>query len=354
MAQSSYDLIKAAVHFRRPERLPVQMASLGVADNAFLWQPMAKSGVGGAGVAFAPVVPGADAWGCVWGQTAVKNMGQVVGHPFAGGIPADLGRCPHPDYRQDLYYEELPAALAAAERDQKYIQVGLFMVLFERVHSLLGFENAMVGIADPDTRPDVRRLIEFVVGTHLTFIDQLDRRFPGRIHAVCMSDDFGTQTAAYVSAPFWMDFFFPYYRRLFDRMHAAGYDVWVHSCGKVNDIVACYRAAGADVVNLQQPRALGIEEMGRRYRGRIAFESLCDIQATLPTGDRARVAADVAALMTHWASADGGFIFSDYGDGEAIGTPPAMKVAMYGEFSRWSERLYGRPLPPLPAPTTAA
>ena len=65
------------------------------------------------------------------------------------------------------------------------------------------------------------------------------------------------------------------------------YEYLCSGCGKVNEIVECYIQAGAHVVNLQQPRALGIEEMGRLYRGRIAFESLCDIQATLPTGDKA-------------------------------------------------------------------
>lgn len=121
MGQTSYQLIKAAVHFQRPERLPVQMAALGVADNAFLWQPMNLSGCGGAGIAFAPVAPNADAWGCIWQQTEVKNMGQVVGHPLADGIPDDLSKIPHPDYNDDVYYHDLAEPLAEAERAGKYV-----------------------------------------------------------------------------------------------------------------------------------------------------------------------------------------------------------------------------------------
>ena len=163
-----------------------------------------------------------------------------------------------------------------------------------------------------------------------------------------MTDDFGTQHSGYVSGAFWKTFFLPHYKRLFDRMHAAGYDVWVHSCGKVNDIVEGYREAGANVVNLQQPRALGIEEMGSRYRGRIAFESLCDIQSTLPTGDALRIHADAEALLTHWATPEGGFIFSDYGDGAAIGAPLEAKRTMYQAFAKASRRLYPQPMPDLP------
>ena len=161
-----------------------------------------------------------------------------------------------------------------------------------------------------------------------------------------MSDDWGTQQGAFVSFDMWMDFFFPHYKRIFDAMHEAGCDVWVHSCGKVNEIIEGYIRAGVDVVNLQQPQALGIEEVGARYRGRITFESLADIQTTLPTGDRPGVEKDAELLMTHWASPEGGFLLCDYGDDEGIGvTDATIKRYMYDVFSRWSEEIYGQPLP---------
>jgi hypothetical protein len=124
----------------------------------------------------------------------------------------------------------------------------------------------------------------------------------------------------------------------------------LHSCGRVNEVVEGLIEAGADAVNLQQPRALGIEEMGRRYRGRIAFESLADIQATLPSGDPARIREDARQLGRHWMSRAGGFVLSDYGDGRAIGAADAAKRVMYAAFSEVSAEVYGRPLPP-PRPT---
>jgi hypothetical protein len=161
-----------------------------------------------------------------------------------------------------------------------------------------------------------------------------------------MSDDWGTQQAAFVSFDLWMDFFLPRYQRLFDAMHAAGCDVWVHSCGKINEIIEGYIRAGVNVVNVQQPRCLGIEAIGQRYRGRIAFETLADIQHTLPMGNPAEIEADAEAIAAHWALPEGGLVFSDYGDGQAIGVPDlAPKRRMYQAFSRISERLYGQPLP---------
>ncbi len=94
---------------------------------------------------------------------------------------------------------------------------------------------------------------------------------------------------------------------------------------------------------------LGIEEMGRRYRGRITFEFLADIQAILPKGDRDLIRQDAQDLAGNWMSPEGGFIFSDYGDGEAIGASENIKHVMYEEFSRVSEDVYGSPLPALQA-----
>ena len=120
------------------------------------------------------------------------------------------------------------------------------------------------------------------------------------------------------------------------------------ACGKVNEIIEGYIEAGVDVVNLQQSRALGIPEIGRRYQGRIAFESLADIQHTLPTSDKTLVERDVRELMEYWADEQGGFVFSDYGDNRAIGVEdPEIKRFMYECFSRYSEKIYGQPLPEL-------
>jgi hypothetical protein len=221
------------------------------------------------------------------------------------------------------------------------------MVLVERMEALLGFENLFAGLLDDDMRPALERLADLIADTHVTLVQETSRRFPGRIHGWNMSDDWGTQQSAFISFDLWMDFFFPRYKRIFDAMHEAGCDVWVHSCGKVNEILEGYIRAGVNVVNLQQPRCLGIKEVGERFRGRIAFETLADIQHTLPTGNPDAIAVDACDLGRHWALPTGGLVFSDYGDGKAIGVKDdSAKRIMYDAFSQLSKSLYGEPLPP--------
>jgi len=337
---TSREIVSRAVHFQSPARLPVTMDCFGADDTG---------GVGGkAPEGWEPAVAGADEWGCIWHKTDVDNMGQVKGHPLAD--IRKLSSFRPPDYRDASRYVDVAADLDKVEAQGKYAMSGIFMVLFERMHSLHGFEETLVDLYCD--RPAMEELADMIADTHVTLIRETCCRVPGRINGWHMTDDWGTQTAAFISFDLWMDFFFPRYKRIFDAIHEAGCDAWVHSCGKVNEIIEGYIRAGVNVVNLQQPRALGIQEIGERYRGRIAFQSLADIQATLPTDDRQRVAEDADMLMAHWATPEGGFIFSDYGGDAAIGVrDSAIKRFMYDEFSRLSRRLYGQalPAPVLPA-----
>ena len=336
------DIVRQAIRFEHPPRLPVMMDSLGISDTA--WLSVAP------GVDFAPSVQGQDIWGCVWAQTDVSNMGQVVQHPLEDITKLD--KHPLPDYTDDTRYLGCEKELQEAEQQGKYVLGGIFMVLFERMHALHGFENTLADLYLD--RPAMEDLADRIVDVHVEYVQEVSRRFPGRVHGWNVTDDWGTQQAAFISYDFWMDFFCPRYKRIFDAMHQAKSHVWVHSCGKINEIIEGYIEAGVDVLNLQQPRALGIEQIGRRYKGRIAFESLADIQATLPTGDRQRIERDAQQLMTCWAGPDGGFIFSDYGDDQALGiTDDTVKLFMYQTFSSWSEKVYGSPLPPLGHPSDA-
>jgi hypothetical protein len=106
----------------------------------------------------------------------------------------------------------------------------------------------------------------------------------------------------------------------------------------VNEIIGPLIASGLDVINLQQPRALGIEEVGRKHAGKICFSSLCDIQQTLPWKGAKEIQDEAELLLFSWGTSEGGFILSDYGAGEAIGVALEKKRIMLDAFrarDRW-------------------
>ena len=328
----SSELVRRAIRFQQPERLPVVFDSLGCSD------------IGGCGLQFPSTRTsgdgrGADHFGCVWEKNETHNMGQVKGHPLAAGAAA-LRTYEWPDPDNPAYYAKIPEAIQARAADGRYVKVGIFMLLFERMHSLRGFEDTLTDLyLEPDFAAELAdRLVAFNIRVLRNVASAAGA---ARIHGMGFTDDWGTQQACFVSPAKFREFFAPRYQKMFDVAHGFGWDVHMHSCGKVNDLIEPLIEVGLNCINLQQPRALGIEEIGRRYRGRICFESLCDIQHTLPFRDAAAIREEAALLLQHWSTPAGGFILSDYGDGEAIGVPIEKKQIMldaFRQFDPWAQR----------------
>ena len=220
--------------------------------------------------------------------------------------------------------------------DGKYITTGIFMLLFERMHALHGFQNTLADLYLE--REKIEMLADRIVEFDLGVIENIGRRFPGQIHGFGFTDDWGSEQALFISPALWDEFFKPRYKALFDAMHAQGWHVLMHSCGRINAILDGLIEIGCNVVNLQQPRALGIEEVGAQFAGRICFESLCDIQHTLPMKGQDEIREEARLLLQCWGTPAGGFILSDYGDGAAIGVGPEVKQIMLDAFleaDRW-------------------
>ncbi|MEA3402993.1 MAG: uroporphyrinogen decarboxylase family protein [Armatimonadota bacterium] len=317
-----YELVRRAIEFERPRRLPMQFGALGISDTF---------GVGcGPAAGWEPSRPNEDEWGCVWHkpteESGVRNMGQPKGHPLTSWELLDEINFPDPD--DDHRYAHIEEALEQV--GDRYVLIGCGFTLFERMHYLRGFTELL---ADMHAAPErVHELAERVLQYPAGVARNVGRRFRGRIHGMSMTDDWGTQQASIISIPMWREFFKDRYRRLYGAIHEAGMHAWMHSCGHVNDVIEEWIDCGLDVINLQQPRNLGIEEIGCRYRGRICFLSLCDIQMTLPLGTEDDIRREAALLLEHWSTPEGGFILGDYGDGAAIGVSDRRKRVMLQAF----------------------
>ena len=316
---SSYEIVRRAIEFDGPERLPLRFEALGLSDIHTLdWNQI--------GTGDARLHETTDEWGCRWVRSGVANMGQVKGHPLADWAAWDSFRWPDPD--DAAFYEGMEDRFVGSHG--KYVTTGIFMLLFERMQALHGFENTLADLYLE--RKHMEKLADGIVEFDLGIIRNIGRRFPGRIHGLKFTDDWGTELATFINPQLWDDFFKPRYVRVLDAIHEQGWHAWMHTCGKVNAIMESLIEIGLDVINLQQPRVLGIEEIGERFRGRICFESLCDIQHTLPLKGEKEIREEARLLLEQWATHDGGFFLSDYGDGEAIGVAVEKKQIMLDAF----------------------
>jgi len=321
---SSREIVRRAVEFERPPRLPFWQHDVPDApdDVADVWE-MDRAAAG-----WFFDTPGLDDWGCRWARTDVKNMGQVVGHPLADASALRDYRPPGP--RHPFYFERIEPLLDAA--GDRYVVVTCHFNLIERLHMLRGFAAAMEGFyAEPEAN---RQILDWILEFKLAQLAELRRRFGERVDGIFLTDDWGTQQGPMVGRAVFEEFFAPRYATLFRAIHDSGWHVILHSCGRINALVPRLIDLGVDVLNMQQPRAYGLVEFGEEFRGKVCFLTTVDIQATLPRGNEEEVREEARLLVRHWSVPAGGFIVFNYGDPAGIGTRPEMTRVMFEEFTR--------------------
>ncbi len=320
---TSRETVLKAIEFRQPRRLPVSGYGRTNSDTLLL-MPNITGG--------APAKGGVDEWGCVWSKTDQKNIGQVTGHPLQ-----DLGALsdfsfpdPHLPERFTTVRQRVQAIEAQPESRDKFRIFAIWNTLWERMHMLYGFENCLCDLMEDEN--EIHQFADRILDWCLAVIEKMAAQAGKSIDAFYLTDDWGTQTGPMISPKLFEHFFLPRYRQLFSAVHAQGWKVWMHSCGRINDLIPLLIDAGVDVLNMQQPRTNDIEEIGRRFSGKVAFETLCDIQTTLPIGNVRLIAEEAKELMNTWGTPEGGFILGDYGDAEAIGVTPDVKEPMLQAF----------------------
>jgi hypothetical protein len=325
--QRPYEIVQKAIRFDHPDRLPMEFEMFGICDtHEVRWNQ---------------IVPwdcsescNYDEWGCLWQRTEQDNMGQVRGHPLSKWSQLDKYTFPDPDNAD--FYEGMEEKFEGG--NGKYIKTGIFMLLFERLHSLRGFENTLTDFHLEQNK--VEKLADRIVEFNLRVIESISSRFPGRMHGFTFSDDWGTERGTIISPRMWTDFFKPRYQRIFSACKTASWDIWMHSCGKINPLIPYLLEVGVDVLNLQQPRTNGIQEIGDAFSGKICFSTLCDIQQTLPGGNAEEIEKEAKALIDRWATDSGGLILSAGGNDVATGTSRDSMRAMFNAFvkhDRWAK-----------------
>lgn len=328
---TSRERVTRAITFQRPDRIPVRFGYFGIDDTYFLkWKQI--------GAGDETQRQSYDEWGCRWERSEQNNMGQIKYHPLEDWAAYDTFVFPDPN--DPALYEDMERLLDENAGD-KYVFVEIFMLLFERLHSLRGFSNVLIDLYEEPEK--LGELADRIVEYDIEIIHNIQRRFPGRIQGFSCTDDWGTETNTFISTDMWNEFFRPRYQKIFDACREDGWHIWLHSCGKITNFMDGFIGLGIDVLNLQQPRVLDIENFGKKYAGKVCFATLCDIQRTLPFGSEEDIRSEVRELCRWWATPKGGLILMDDGNGPALGISDENRRIMLDEFMKQNPYSGGEP-----------
>jgi hypothetical protein len=272
-----------------------------------------------------------DEWGCTWATLTKFDKGEVVEPAIAdwsqldGYVPPDLGR---PEQ-----YAELAKIFAA---DKEHFRIAwLPGFTFNVARYIRRMDNYFADLVCE--RENVDRLNALVRNELLKAID---RCADAGADAIMFPEDWGMQDRLMISPAMWREIFKPEFVALAQRAHQRGLYVIMHSCGKITEIIEDLIEAGINCLQFDQPRLHGIENLSRRFGGRVAFWCPVDIQQTLQTRDRELIRQEAKLLIDQLGRFDGGFIGGYYWGCEAIGISPeiqAIASQAFVEFGTYSK-----------------
>jgi len=191
-----------------------------------------------------------DNWGCVWSNMTDGMDAIVTGHP----VPR----------REDI------RTMKAPERLEGSLPHGF---MFLRLTDLRGFEEAMVDFAEEPE--ELQMLLDTVLDFNMQELELILQKQTGPI--VYFGDDLGMQTSLPTGPEKWRKYLKPCYMKMYQRVHAASFSVYMHTDGHIHEIIPDLAECGVNVVN-PQIRANGLENLARVCRGKVCVDLDLDRQ----------------------------------------------------------------------------
>ncbi len=212
--------------------------------------------------------------------------------------------------------------------DNKTVLGMLWACHFQDTCAAFGMQTALMNmIAEPE-------LVHYVDDHIIAFYEKALRIFleatKGRVHAVLIGDDIGSQRGLMLSPALISQFVIPGAKRLIDIAHSYGVKVIYHSCGSIAEAIPMLIEAGVDVIHPIQALAAGMqpELLKASFGDQISFCGGVDTQELLPNGTPEQVMAKVRELRTIFPT---GLIVSPSHEALQPDVPPENVKAMFDE-----------------------
>ena len=238
-----------------------------------------------------------DIFGVVWDRSVDKDIGQIKGlvlpEPTLDGYT-------FPDPLSERCFSDIPGSIEKYPDLFRIFSIGFS--LYERAWTMRGMENLLM---DFYVNPDfVRDLFGAIADYNIA---QVRKALTYDIDAVYFGDDWGKQFGLQMGAELWRELIYPELKRMYGVVREAGKFVFIHSCGDVDELFDDLVGIGLNCFNPFQPEVMDVEELMKRYRGRLSFHGGLSTQRTLPYGTPEDVRRETRHLLD--LGREGGYIF---------------------------------------------
>ena len=238
-----------------------------------------------------------DQFGVLWDRNTEKELGLVCNCLI------------NPSNIEDYVFPDPKACLAETLRGReirsKYEQFSFLQLgfsFFERAWTLAGMENFLMAmVADEDF---ANKLLDRILDFNLGWIEEAASL---NVDAIFFGDDWGQQTGMLMGPGLWRKFIKPRFAQMCKAVKAKGKYVFVHSCGKVQEIFPDLIECGVDVFNPFQPEVMDVFQVKQQFGRDMSFFGGISIQKTLPFGTVRQVRDEISMLL-EVVGKNGGFV----------------------------------------------
>ncbi len=192
-----------------------------------------------------------------------------------------------------------------------------------------GFESWMMSLAaEPDY---VNQLCDKLVDVWIENLRRFAQAVGNRVQILQFNDDFGTQTAPFISVKMFRELIMPHYKRGLDWVHAnTEMKVFLHSDGAILPLIPSIIEMGVDILNPVQTSATGMDAQTLKsdFGDQLVFwGGSLDCQKTLPFGTPEEVRREVNEHVRVF-SPGGGYVFASVHNIQA-NVPAENVIAMF-------------------------
>jgi len=243
---------------------------------------------------------------------------------------AEKSGFPWPDPALYIDPAECARVLESAPTDKAVLGV-VWAAHFQDFCAAFGMEKAMMNMLE------VPELVHYVNGRIMDFYRKALTIFldaaKGKIHAILIGDDMGSQLNLMLSPDKIREFVIPGAKELIGLAHSYGVKVIYHSCGSIVRMIPDLIAAGADAIHPIQALAAGMaaETLIEKFGGTVSFCGGVDTQRLLPQGTPEQVMAEVKRLRTIFPT---GLIISPSHEAIQADVPPENIRVLFMEAQK--------------------
>ncbi|MDR1381729.1 MAG: hypothetical protein LBJ47_09675 [Tannerella sp.] len=239
--------------------------------------------------------------------------------------PDDVKRFNWPDPAE--YIDPALCRKAVEDAPDGYAVMGVvWSAHFQDACAAFGMETALIKmLAEPEMfRAVIDRITEFYLRANEIFYEATK----GKLHAVLIGNDFGSQSGLMLSPNSIREFVFDGTRRLIRQARSYDLKVIHHSCGSVYDIIPDLIELGVDAIHPIQALAAKMEawRLKDSFGERVSFCGGVDAQHLLVNGTPEDVRAEAEKLKTLFPT---GLIISPSHEAILPDVPPANVEALF-------------------------